>query len=1265
MATLNPQIPLEARQTVLDQIVAGASFTAYEITLEVRRRLGPTVEVPHGVVNTIVQTMFGNGEMAGYDRAPDTSVKAATPPFRYAPRAARGAVALAPTPAFVGVNRGNLPINLRYSNPIAAIIRAYSVEARAFHDAAGVGDKPFKVGLPTAQTPTLRIRSVGAVPGENEVLSRYSLSPASHSDFGSKAAFAYADEFRITTFQSGTAKTYRAALDMNLVGTVTKDGEVKSKQEDGVEIEVAVKPGDVQRFCDEAAIVFAYFRVPPRVQGGLLGAFNRPKPVLKGTGWKITSGGGSLAVVGDVAFTINNFNFSFLPRNAPLNLELDFAPGELAVSETGETLAYTGTTRLALIKAFQKVESDSVPQIAQRIGAEPDIWRAKIRFGQLASSLGLSFQNSSQKIEWQGIPLDSHQFTVINPNEVAIRFTSRTSFGTGLQTRRISQVSAQLDTVVIFNDLGTRTGSPARLREYFSSNPTIQSAYVLTFASDAAKERFIADNHFETVPTFLLSSLPKPASTSSHTARPLNRVPFDASKHAVRPPRASLLASFPNLNDAAYADLEKWVRDSRFDGKQWPDFKRLYKKAEARLWPIQNRFRWNKTEADLPVGTPVPDEREAFLLGVLIGHLDSAGTHRGDSHQFPNGGPNARTVAYMVRRAVRLLRFLQDGQGLSEARRALLAPLVAGSMVRAYCADTQATLAFNLGIQNDALQGRPDLVQRIWNDNSLAVPILRWAFEWLRSNGEAIEGTPRHIRRFIEAGDEDAALALLPAVLESGVRWADGYPLTDLARDLQTFAQRGGALRLFARFPQITATERWIWGVLGTPEAEEPEVVRFATPLVQARAQNGEWETVTQLGPALRAVFLAALVAARPQGMRLKQWHAITNRGSLLLNLLFPALIQMQMSPEVAKFLWEASAVREEWLRLGGETKWVEAFASTIREWARAENFDSASQLPPSGRTLFFQEFAATRGDALWAKLGELAQDTLTLFSSDIATLTLSEGFWTFASDLDTQNSANWLDMVGRQRATADFTRLTPPTIRALLDSKGSGLEDLIAAWLRGNVEKLLGEEPLLMLAAINLNEGVRAPALARLRQVALPLRVALLLVESGLPEAQDLARPYFEQEGNEWAMRALALADSPVAATRAYALDLLSRFSSRWTPELLRSLAQHDDARVQAFVAAHLQRAPEVAASEAVIVFDSAIINSRGRARRAKAGVQRRLETSGNEEQAQLDSLLDAARNGAPRDRAWALQQLVRLQLSGADIPELHLAGAVARSTS
>ncbi|RYX83680.1 hypothetical protein EON83_13830 [bacterium] len=1260
MATLNPQVPLEARQTVLDQVVAGASFTAYEITLEVRRRLGATVEVPHSVVNSIVQTMFGNGEMVGYDRAPDTSVKAATPPFRYAPKTTPATIRntpVQPAPVFIGVNRSKLPVNLRYSNPIASIIRSYAVEARAFHDAAGVGNTPFKVWLPTQQTPTLRIRSVGAVPTESEVLTRYSLSSGSQSDFSSKAAFAYTDEFRITTFENGLAKTYRAALDMNLVGTVTKDGEVRSKQEDGVEIELAVKPGDIQRFCDEAAHVFAYFRVPPRLQGGILGAFNRPKPLLKDTDWKITSGGGSFAIVDDVAYSVNTLS---LTRTAPAHLELNFAAGELAISETGETLDYSNITRQALTNAFSRLETESWPQIADRIGAEPTIWQAKLRYNQFASNLGDYFRSPQQPIEWRGIPLNNAHFTTLSPNEVTIFLTSRPMGGPGIRTRKAANITVQPNTVVFFNDLGTRTGSPSRLREYFAANPTAQNAYVLTFISDVAKQRFITETHFETVPTQQLSSLPKPNPTSSHGSRTLNRIPFDATKHEVRNPRNSLAATFPNLNDAGFDDLEQWVRDSKFDGKQWPDFKRLYKKAEARLWPIQNRFRWSKGEYDLPNNSPIPTEREAFLLGVLMGHLDSAGASRNEDRQFPNGGPTAKTIAYMVRRSARLLNFLRDEKSLSEERRALLAPLVAGSMMRVYCGSIQSTLAFRLALQNDALEGRADLVQKVWADIRLATPVLGWAFEWLKAHGETIEGTTHHVRRFAKEHNEEIVLHLLPALLENDARWMKGYGLPELSRELQGFTRRGEALRLFAHFSQLTATERWIWGALNTPEADEPEVVRFATPLVEARAQKSELEAVSALSPALRTVFLNALAAANPQGFTLKQWRNIDRQD--LLEPLFPALNQVQMPQEVAQFLWDDSDMLEEWLRLGGEARWVEAFAPVIREWAQDEDFDWIEELPPLGREVFFQQLLALYGDAVWTKLGELEADTLEMFASNLTHVPLSDAFWQFVAG--TENSVRWLDMAGRERAITAFAELPTAAVRSLLDSGANGLEPLIAAWLQSNANKLGSDEPLLMLAATNFEAQVSAPALARLRQLPLNLRFAIRLIESGLPEAGALAQPYFENDGDEWAMRALALADSPVDATRQYALDLLSRFPSRWTPDLLRSLAQHDDARVQAFVAAQLERAPEVATSEAVAVFDSAIINSRGRARRAKIGVQRRLVTQKTEDKTDIESLLDAARNGAPRDRAWALQQLVRLQLSGTEVPELELAGAVARAS-
>ncbi len=1263
MATPTSQIELEARQTVLDQIVAGASFTGYEITLEVRRRLGATVDVPHPVVNGVVQTMFSSGEIIGYDRAPDPSVKAATPPFRYSPKTAtqRQSAPVAPA-AVIAVNRKNLPINLRYSNPVAAVIREYALEARASHDAAGKGDIPFDVFLPTTQNPTFRVRSFGAVPSETEIEARYSLTSASQTDIGSKAAYAYVNEFRVSTFQNGTAKTFRCALDATLQGIVTKDGEVATNQADGVEIEVPVNASTVgfNFFGREAAPIFAFFRTPPRVQSGALFSFRRGEIAFKGQGWRITSDGGTLAVVGDVAFPINAL--SFLPHNSLFHVEIDFAPGELKVSENGESLDLNPSTQAAISNAFKRVEDECVPLVGNHISSAPDIWEAKVRFTQLENALNNLFrriqQDPNHVFQWNGIAIQSSSFEAFN-GDITILLTSPASVGTRLRTQRPGFVTAQSKTVVFFNDLNTRTGSPSRLREFFAAHPDVERAYTLTFVSDDDKQRFITDNHFESVPTRLLSSLPKPASTQSNTPRTTNRIPFDKDKHIVLPPRNLRAASFGTLDEKEFNDLELWARETCFDGKNWPDWKRLHKQLETRVWPDQSRFRWNKTEADVPSDSPLASERESRLLGAMMGQLDSLGVKRGDDHQFPNGGPNARTIAYLKRRAEKLLRFLRDGTELSADRRDLLAPLVLGSMKRTMCESLRDTLAFRLGFgKGELFDAKPDFVRGLWNDATLALPILKWAFDWLRSHDETVEGTTQHVRRFAQAGEADVVLAILPALLASGTSWFKDYGWPQLSVDLQSrggnfWEKRGEVLRLFARFSFLKPKGEWLLSVLDVPEADNPEVVRFVTSLISARARNGELALAKRLSPILRKVFFDALIAARPAGLSLSEWQTI-DRDSLVESLA-PALLAMPMSREVADYLWLRPSLNAEFIRLGGEARWIEALAPMIQNNAQKEDFAFALMLPPLGREQFFQILGSNVTLSTWQKLGALNTSEQTELAPNIARLPLSDAFWSFAGALESEAGARWLEIVNRERAETEFKQMSPSTVQGFLESNTNTLNTLIEAWLEANVSNLTSEDALLLGAATSLHEGFRVPALARLRQLPLNLRSALRLMESGLPNAMSLARPFFEEPGDEWAPRVLALADSPQSAARQFALDLLARFPDRWTSALLQQLAEHDDVRVQEFVAARLNQAPQ---NETISGFQNAILNGRGRARRAKVYVQR--EPAG---EVSLDVLLDAARNGAPRDRAWALQQLVKLQLNGIEVPDLKVRGALAQS--
>lgn len=1293
----NPQIPLEARQTVLDQIVAGASFTAYEITLEVRRRLGAGVEVPHPEVNAVVQAMFSAGQMAGYDRAPDASVKAATPPFRYAPRAAQsqaGTVQSAPA-AVLSVNRKDLPIHLRYSNPVAAVIREYALEARAFHDAAGIGDTPFEVTLPTAQNPAFRVRSFGAVPSESEVIARYSLSPADTNDFSAKAAYAYVNEFRISTYQNGTARTFRASLDHALTGAVVKDGEVATNGRDGVEIEVPVNDATVRFdfFGKEVARTLAFFRVQPRIVGNVSGSFKRGKTLFQGNKWRLTDELGSFVIIEDIAFAINMrlpFTGVFSRCNLSVGLEVFSTRDEVEISGEGESLIESDETREALSEAFGRIADELGTQLVEHIALSPTRWEAKVRFASLQGLLGGFSEYQNLAFTWQSIPIQDARFAQFNPAEVAVWNTRRLSSGP-LRTRAETFVEVGQNVVVVWNDLKTRTGSPARLRQWFASHPETVRVVVLSPINDDAKERFIRDNHFESVPTLQLSSLPKPVTTQKKRAQVSRRVAFDTSKHSIQPISNSLAANFSSLSDVAFSDLHRWVREAPLDGSNWPDWKRLWKRLESRVWPIQTRDRWSKSEGDVPTDATLASGREAILLGAMIGRFDAAQEFVRRSGGAPassnflsrlaqffgvgtnqSSGPSAQTVAYLRRRAARLLSFLRDTNDLSPQRRALLAPLVAGCLLRDECADISSTLPARLALlESDLLNARPDLVRIVWNDTTLALPVSKWAFAWLRARNYPTEGTPMHVRRFASNGDALETLAILPAVLESGAAWFADYGLKELSSDLQVWTgpmwmqnpfwqKRGEVLRLCARFRQLPVEENWLVSALDTPEANEPAVVDFVASFVQRRAQSGALQFVTRLSPALQSVFCDALVEARPNGLNESEWAVIVS-GSLI-EPLAPALLRLPMSGEVARLLWFTPNALEIWLRLGGEELWVQAFAPEIETAAGVEVFDFARRLPASGRTLFFEIIGRNLSANTWEKLGNLTEEDRALFAPDARNLPLSDAFWNFLNAQQAPSSDSWLDFVGRERAQSAFAKLPAASVSSFLESGAGGSDFLISSWIEANINSVSPDDELLLQLATSNNTLWRHAALEQIAAQPMSLRVALRLIEGGPPDAQILARPFFEQENPDWQGRVLALADSPNRDAQRFALDLLARFPNRWTSALLTQLAQHDNPSVQAFVAQDLGRAPQ---SEAVAAFENALTNARGRSRRAKNYVQQAWDESPSAGDLSLDVLLDAARQGAPRDRAWALRQLVKLQLSGVDVPELKIKGAVAGARS
>ena len=1288
---MNPQIPIEARQTVLDFVTAGTSFTAYEVTLEVRRRLGTSVDVPHGAVNGIVQAMFAGGEIIGYDRRADQTVQSATPPFRYYQRG--GAVAAPFTsPTAPAISRSGLTPMLRFSVPFNAMMRNLGVAARDLQRDNGKANEPFAVWLPSLREPTFRVRCYGAGwnPGEIEGRFALDLTRPGNADLLWLAPLAYADEFRLYSNLNGTQFQFIIRMDAALQTTATKEAERATGEPDGLQIEVAVRNRDADS-GERALKIYRFMSVPPRIyRNGVTLQIVPSKIISQGDGWKLTDGNEPLAIVDGVAY-------SLLGLNAVAGLGVELVLDEADVEPSLERLVQTDRTRAARARAIENFKSEIAAPINQRFEGAANLWEAKITWGEI---FGNASQDAMKRllgsaISWRGIAIESAGFGWYHwPEGVKVRqYTPSSKPNQILFSSAAYSIAAHPENLVFINDLGFDKSPTSRLKELYGTTP-FRVAYVVSFEDDGARAKFFREQNFETVPTRLISELPKPARTQS-APRPTNRKPFDAQLHQTKAPQGDVAASFAagvDGSDDDFDELKKWAKSAPLDGKNWPEFKRLYKAIEARLWPPMGRFRWDKTEADFPA-TPIPGARDLELLGVLMGRLDEINAARG-AGQMPappqptiaqralnavgslvgranaatSGGPSNDTLAYMKRRASKLLVFLRDHKELSAPRRDALAPLVNGLLQRDECANIDATLPLRLKLtESDVLAAHPNAIARVWGDVAVPMTIARWSYEWLESHGQTIAVAPAQLRRFAEYPDVDWTLKLAPAALQSPRSWPNGFGLKEFSRLLQGngkgtsnnvwintefLRRRDEIVNLFARFPQLELDKSWLRDSIS--QVSDPVTLDWLAPWLQERAAQGEFTLLAKMSPALQARFNSAIVAAHPNGFSLEKWRDLVLAPTLLQGL-WPALRELSISPQVADFIWALPPFQRDPILSALEDN--PTLLPIIEEHARKRDWAFIAPLSAGQWERFARIVGQTFPKGLsvenWTQIAELP------FKSGYDELPLGAGFWEWVLPLESEARAQWIARVGAERAGTEFAGQSAAIFEELLDSDASGLDRLGDAWLATNLESVpLASELIIKLAQSAVSDW-QARALSHLESAELRLPVALRLMESELPLLERVAALYFRDESADWSERVLALADSPKMAARALALQLLEEFPRRWTPGLLRNLAQHDDAGIQAFVAAQLKEAPAtVVKSKAVEVFDEAIINARGRARRAKESVKSRV----GEGEFDHETLLDAARNGAPRDREWALKQLVLASLSGDAVAGLEVSGAFAK---
>ena len=425
-----------------------------------------------------------------------------------------------------------------YSNPIQAVIREYSTNAWDEHVKWGI-EKPFRVSLPTAFEPVFKVRDFAKGLTHEQVVDIYSQYGESTKrdeedemanlfngqiGIGAKSGLCYGTKsFSISSYVEGVMTVYNCYTEENGLPTYAKLFSAETDEPDGLEVSIPVDPADINKFHTEATRVYTYFVVKPEILNALPSvSFDRPKAQqdLEGTTWRLTGNSKSFIIMGNVAYPIDKSQIDNA-RGADgilvdCGIEIEVPIGDVSMAISREALEYTPKTKANVNKAINAVVDELSAMVETKFTNAPDIWEAKIQYRQVFFELGQIGTALAKilkgKINWQGILVDSDGWGIDNAdsNAIVIEYSKSYNKNRTLKSERSKRITAKKKNVVILNDLGTGKGSPGRIQELYKKTD-FDTAYVLLFKDDKAKDDFFTLHQLDTVPMLSLQNLDKPA----------------------------------------------------------------------------------------------------------------------------------------------------------------------------------------------------------------------------------------------------------------------------------------------------------------------------------------------------------------------------------------------------------------------------------------------------------------------------------------------------------------------------------------------------------------------------------------------------------------------------------------------------------------------------------------------------------------------------------------------------------------------------------
>lgn len=320
--------------------------------------------------------------------------------------------------------------NKMYNDPIRAICREITCNARDAHREVGKGDVPIQISLPTALDSRLIIKDFG--PGispsrMSNVFIKYTASTKRNSNLqtggfglGAKTPFSYSDTFNIVTVHDGIKYNYTCYIDETKVGKIALLSQEDTFEQNGTEIIIPVDKKDWSTFDFAIKEYVAYFEVTPIINGRDDWK-SLPVVMFQGSNWKM-----SRQYTYDILILVDNvpymtsrsvlskyINTDWLPQNHLF--EINFAVGELSLAANRESISFDEPTIKVIKKAFANAAVEKNKIFQDEISNATSLKQAVKAYTEYCE---IFHSHNGHKVSWNGIDIYSlihdrmrHRFT--------------------------------------------------------------------------------------------------------------------------------------------------------------------------------------------------------------------------------------------------------------------------------------------------------------------------------------------------------------------------------------------------------------------------------------------------------------------------------------------------------------------------------------------------------------------------------------------------------------------------------------------------------------------------------------------------------------------------------------------------------------------------------------------------------------------------------------------------------------------------------------